>query len=229
MRRPNVHAVPAAVRALAPGRVAALMASLMATLRATRLATRLATGVAALAVCGLVAAPPLSAEPGAPAPVRAALDRATLAGEGTLRWLGLRIYDARLWVGQRGIDPGRLDASPFALELRYARSLSGAAIAERSAVEIARLGMASEAQRVDWLARMNVLFPDVRAGDRIAGIFDPASGTRFYLNDRPIGEVADPDFARAFFSIWLDRRTAAPALRDALLGHAAAAAPAASR
>lgn len=184
---------------------------------------------ASLAVAGFVAATPVSAEPAAPAPVRAALESATLAGEGALRWLGLRIYDARLWVGQHGIDPGRLDASPFALELRYARSLSGAAIAERSAAEIARLGMASEAQRADWLARMNVLFPDVRAGDRIAGIFDPASGTRFYLNDRPLGEVAGPDFARAFFSIWLDRRTAAPALRDALLGNAAAAAPAASK
>lgn len=178
---------------------------------------------AGLAFAGLVA----SAGPAAPAPVRTALDSATLSGEGALRWLGLRIYDARLWVGPRGFDPARLDANPFALELQYARALSGAAIAERSAAEIARLSLASGARHADWLARMSDLFPDVRPGDRIAGVFDPAAGTRFYLNDRPIGEVADPGFARAFFSIWFDQRTAAPALRDALL--AKAAAPAGSR
>src|SRR5690606_14871605 len=110
-----------------------------ASMRRTSVPTRLAaarnlgTSLAVSLVVGIVAAIPALAEPAAPAPVRAVLDSATLAGEGALRWLGLRIYDARLWVGQRGIDPGRLDATPFALELRYARALSGAAIAERSA------------------------------------------------------------------------------------------------
>lgn len=186
-------------------------------------ARALAACVAVAGLAGLATPQPAAAEPVAPAPARATLDSARLAGAGALRWLGLRIYDARLWVGPDGIDPGRLDASPFALELGYARALSGAAIAERSAAEIARLGLATDAQRLDWLARMTVIFPDVPPGDRIAGVFDPESGTHFYLNDRPIGRVAGRDFGRAFFSIWLDRRTAAPALRDALLGDAAAA------
>ena len=154
----------------------------------------------------------------APAPIRATLPAARLAGEGALRWLGLRIYDARLWVGPRGLDPDRIGTDAFALEISYARSLSGAAIAERSAAEIARLDLAaSEGQRIGWLERMGAIFPDVRAGDRIAGVFDPRAGTRFFLNDRPIGSVADPAFARAFFGIWLDARTAAPQLREALL------------
>lgn len=155
----------------------------------------------------------------APAPIRASLPAARLAGEGTLRWFGLRIYDARLWVGPRGLDPERIGDDAFALEISYARSLSGAAIAERSAAEIARLGLAAtEGQRIDWLERMAAIFPDVRDGDRIAGVFDPRAGTRFFLNERPIGSVADPAFARAFFGIWLDARTAAPQLREALLG-----------
>lgn len=157
----------------------------------------------------------------APAPIRAVLPSARLAGEGVLHWLGLRIYDARLWVGPRGLDPDRIGGDAFALEISYARSLSGAAIAERSAAEIGRLGFAAtESQRVGWLERMSAIFPDVRAGDRIAGVFDPRAGTRFFLNDRPIGSVADPEFARAFFGIWLDARTAAPELREALLGTA---------
>jgi len=33
-----------------------------------------------------------------------------------------------------------------------------------------------------------------------------------------IGEIPDAAFSRAFFSIWLDPRTAEPGLRAALLG-----------
>ena len=131
-------------------------------------------------------------------------------------------------VGQPA-DPEHIGTDAFALEISYARSLSGAAIAERSAAEIARLDLAaSEGQRLGWLERMGAIFPDVRAGDRIAGVFDPRAGTRFFLNDRPIGSVADPAFARAFFGIWLDARTAAPQLREALL-HAASPARGAGR
>ena len=35
-----------------------------------------------------------------------------------------------------------------------------------------------------------------------------------------LGEVTDAAFTRAFFALWLDPRTRAPALRDALLGRA---------
>jgi hypothetical protein len=186
-----------------------------------------ATGAAPAAPDAVAAA--TAPHTAAPAPIRATLPSARLAGEGALHWLGLRIYDARLWVGPRGLDPERIGTDAFALEISYARSLSGAAIAERSAAEIARLDLAAtEAQRIGWLERMGAIFPDVRAGDRIAGVFDPRAGTRFFLNDRPIGSVADPAFARAFFGIWLDARTAAPQLREALL-HAASPARGAGR
>ena len=46
-------------------------------------------------------------------------------GSGTLRVFGLRIYDATLWSPGGGWAPGQ----PFALELPYARSFEGAAIA----------------------------------------------------------------------------------------------------
>ncbi|HMN65033.1 MAG: chalcone isomerase family protein [Burkholderiaceae bacterium] len=197
-------------------------------------ASSTATASPAGAIQAAPAAPEASAaktapRTAAPAPIRATLPSARLAGEGALHWLGLRIYDARLWVGPRGLDPEHIGTDAFALEISYARSLSGAAIAERSAAEIARLDLAAtEAQRIGWLERMGAIFPDVRAGDRIAGVFDPRAGTRFFLNDRPIGSVADPAFARAFFGIWLDARTAAPQLREALL-HAASPARGAGR
>lgn len=135
-------------------------------------------------------------------------------GEGTLRWFGFKVYDATLWAARAQAD----FSAPLRLELRYARALSGAAIAERSDEEIARLGFGSPEARARWLDAMRRLFPDVEAGDALAGEHLPERGARFYRNGAPLGEVPDPEFSRAFFSIWLDPRTSAPALRASLLG-----------
>ncbi|MBK8064830.1 MAG: chalcone isomerase family protein [Betaproteobacteria bacterium] len=154
-----------------------------------------------------------------------------MRGSGTLRWLGLRIYDAVLWAaparpagtngttGTTGTTVADFDYTrPFALQLRYARSLKGAAIADRSVEEITRLGLGSPAQRAQWGAAMRRLFPDVVDGTTLAGVHLPGRGARFYLNGQPLGEIADPAFSQAFFAIWLDAKTSAPELRSALLG-----------
>lgn len=153
----------------------------------------------------------------APDPVASVLPGARLAGQGSYTWFGLKIYDAQLWVGERGYAPD----APFVLDLRYARKLDGGKIADASESEMAKLGAGTPAQRKAWLARMKEIFPDVREGSRISGVYLPASGATFYLDGRALAGVADPDFARAFFAIWLDARTSAPKLRTALLRDAA--------
>jgi hypothetical protein len=52
----------------------------------------------------------------------------------------------------------------------------------------------------------------------------PGSGARFYLNGRLRGELADDNFSRLFFGIWLSPKTSQPAMRATLI-QAAAAAP----
>ena len=37
------------------------------------------------------------------------------------------------------------------------------------------------------------------------------------MGDKVVGEVADPEFARLFFGIWLSPNTSEPSLRQALL------------
>jgi hypothetical protein len=160
-----------------------------------------------------------------PRPVGASIGDARLAGEGLLRWFGLRVYEARLWVGAGPFDADRLHASEFALELRYARALAGQAIATASRDEIARLGFGTPAQRSAWFDAMARMFPDVGAGDRITGVHRPGRGVSFYRDDAPIGRVEDPDFGPAFFAIWFHPKTAVPELREALLGSDRAAGP----
>ncbi|MCM5570959.1 chalcone isomerase family protein [Burkholderiaceae bacterium FT117] len=182
-----------------------------------------AAGLPAAVVGRAPAVADAAAAAGLPESARAALGAPSLAGAGTLRWFGFRVYDAQLWTGGEGLDPRDPTSRPFALELRYARTLSGDAIADRSAEEIARLGRGDAEARQAWHAAMRRLFPDVSEGDRILGLHRPGGAARFYLNGRLLGEVEDPRFGPAFFAIWLDPATVAPALREALLGPAAQA------
>ena len=149
------------------------------------------------------------------------LGAARLAGQGTFRWFGIALYDAALWVGARGYRTGAPEATPFVLDLRYARALDGQKIAEASFDEIEKLGIGTHAQRVAWLARMRAIFPDVKQGSHLSGVYLPGAGARFYLDGKVLAEVDDPAFARAFFAIWLDPGTSAASLRMALLMNAA--------
>jgi Chalcone isomerase-like len=152
-----------------------------------------------------------------PEEVVADLPGAHLQGQGRLRWLGLHVYDARLWT-TLPLSATDVERTALALELRYARALKGAQIAERSLDEMRRQGEIAPADAERWLAAMTQLFPDVHAGDRITGVHRPGQSTRFHVNGRLAGEVPDAAFARRFFGIWLSPRTSEPKLRAALLG-----------
>jgi len=151
-----------------------------------------------------------------PAHIQQELPNARLSGEGSYRWFGLKIYDASLWVGEQGYQA---NSARFILNLSYARDLHGERIAQASIDEIRKLGMGSSAQQQAWLSAMKALFPDVHEGSQISGLFTPDHGARFYLDGKVLGDIADPEFARAFFSIWLDPRTSAPGLRSKLLAN----------
>jgi hypothetical protein len=148
------------------------------------------------------------------------LSEARVAGEGRLTWFGFHVYDARLY-GSSGFDPAAPFAQPFVLELTYARKLEGRAIATTSRDEIERMAFGSAEQRGRWFSRMAELFPNVDKGSRIAGVHLPGVGARFYIDGRFAGSIDEPEFAHAFFAIWLDPRTRAPKLREQLLGRGA--------
>jgi len=145
----------------------------------------------------------------------------SLQGEGTLRWLGLKIYEAKLYTPEP-VTHQKLFTTPFALELTYAREFVGHKIAERSVEEIRKLKIGSPQQQQEWFGEMRRLFPNVKAGDRLRGVYHPDQGTDFFLNGKPLGRIQSLEFSRAFFSIWLDPKTAEPGLRNALLGAASA-------
>lgn len=160
--------------------------------------------------------------PGAAAAVADWLPEARLVGAGTLRYLGLTVYHARL-LAPPGWQPDDLGRAPLVLELTYQRRFRGADIAQRSVQEMRRAEPLAPADEAAWLDAMRGIFPDVAPGDRIAGLWLLGWGARFVFTGadgrtRMLGEVADARFARRFFGIWLAPTTSAPELRQALLG-----------
>ena len=162
---------------------------------------------------------------GIPEEVRDEIAGARFSGSGEFRYFGFLVYRATLWVGPQGLG-AQLGDAPFALQLRYARSLKGADIAARSEEEMRKLGEGGPQQRSAWLQAMQRLFPDVAEGDTLTGVFTPAGAapaqSRFYFNGTLRGAEGGTAFARAFFSIWLSPQTLAPDLRKALLARASA-------
>ena len=169
----------------------------------------------AAAALGAVALPLCASA--APSEVSSEWPQARLVGAATLRFIGLRIYDARLWAPEP-LSANAWTDQAFALELQYARSFDGASIAERSLQEMQRQRPIDGATAERWLATMKATFPDVRAGDRVTGVHRPAAGARFFHDGTLKAEWPDSDITRHFFGIWLAPQTSEPALRAALLG-----------
>lgn len=136
-------------------------------------------------------------------------------GSGEMRWLGLSIYHASLWTAATRFD----DAEPFALVLRYSRDIPGSRLVATSLDELERLGTRDQEVLKRWRGWLVGVFPDVKTGESIVGVYLPLRGAAFYHQGRLTGEILDAEFARAFFAIWLDEQTRAPDLRARLLGN----------
>jgi len=144
------------------------------------------------------------------------LPQAKVVGQGELHWFGLSIYSAALWSATSPFDRD----APFALELTYHRHINSTYFVQTSIEEIKRLGdqRFSADKLKHWEVLMSKVFPNVNEGDQLIGIFIPQQGCRFYDGNGLLADIDDPEFARAFFAIWLDQRTKDSSLREHLLG-----------
>ncbi|MBL8522081.1 MAG: chalcone isomerase family protein [Betaproteobacteria bacterium] len=138
----------------------------------------------------------------------------SLQGDGTMRWFGIKVYDIRLWTPMKAWS----HAEPFALELIYDMNLAGRDIAEKSVELMRKQGIKDEQKLKRWGEEMTKIFPDIKKGDLLIGVSVPGKEARFYSREKFIAAVADAEFARAFFDIWLAESTTAPAVRSKLLG-----------
>jgi Chalcone isomerase-like len=141
---------------------------------------------------------------------------AKLWGRHRFRHWGFHVYDAQLWV-RTGFDATRALAHPMALSLVYARDIKAQDLADRSLQEIQRQTTFSATQSRQWSELMLQAFVDVRAGDRLTGIYNPTDRATFFHNGRATLECREAQFVPLFFGIWLSAQTSQPRMRRALL------------
>ncbi len=138
----------------------------------------------------------------------------SLRGEAVMRFFGLKVYDVRLWTQMKAFS----HADPFAIELVYDMTLNGKDIAERSVKEMRAQGISDEEKLRRWGDEMTKIFPDIKKGDALIGVSLPGKEARFYNREKLIATVPDPEFAKAFFDIWVSEKSSEPKLRLKLLG-----------
>jgi hypothetical protein len=131
-----------------------------------------------------------------------------------LKIWGFEIYDARLWTRPE-FSVLQYSTQSFGLELTYLRKFEGKEIARRSIEEMKRIGKFNAEQEAQWLKAMTEIFPTVDKGDKLLGVYKPNEGAEFWTNQKRVGLIPDPQFAKLFFGIWLHEATSAPELRQA--------------
>ena len=105
---------------------------------------------------------------------------------------------------------------PLRLTLTYHMELSGKDIAARSAEEIRKEGFANEAKLKQWQAEMEKIFPDVKDGTTLTGIYEANGETVFISGGKNIGTIKDKEFGVKFFGIWLSPNSSDPEMTKKL-------------
>ncbi|WP_095590133.1 hypothetical protein [Actibacterium ureilyticum] len=142
--------------------------------------------------------------------IGAVLPGAELRGSAVFRFLGVPLYEARLYTpGGQPFDWQQ----DFALELRYRKGLSQRDLVDSTLVEMDRLGAAPPVR--DQLERC---FQDVARGDRYLAVTRGADAVRFWRNGVPTCTLAHPRITRDFMAIFLGERTRSRAFTRKLQG-----------
>jgi hypothetical protein len=147
---------------------------------------------------------------------RDAIPNAKLVGQGEFRWFLFDVYGAKLWSERL---PFTMNV-PFALELTYRRHITSKQFVDSTIDEIKRIfGKSySDEKLAQWRKELTNMFPDVYDGDQLIGVYLPDRGCLFFNKSEQIAKIDDPELAKAFFAIWLDKRSRDTNLRELLLG-----------
>jgi Chalcone isomerase-like len=146
--------------------------------------------------------------------IKEQIPNAKLVASGRLTVFLFDVYDASFYT-----ENGKPQATPpFALQLSYLRNIKGVKIADQSAEEMRNQERVDEVTLADWHSQMRQIFPDVKKGDSITGIYKETEDCVFYKNNTYIGQVNNTQFCDVFFDIWFGEKTSAPALRNKLIG-----------
>lgn len=152
----------------------------------------------------------------------------TYAGEGVVLHLQnaallrhkvlFRGYVVGLYLPE-GADPsGVLEDVPKRMEFSYFWSIPGREFGKAGEKILARNVDDAMMERLRGrLDRIERAYRDIRPGDRYALTYVPGRGTELSYNGKPLTVIEGPDFAAAYFSIWLGEKPIDDGLKKDLL------------
>ena len=159
-------------------------------------------------------AAPAFAQMDKPQVIAAYIHSDTPYGEGTLRKLLLKVYDASVWTDAKIWSM----ESTFALSINYHLNFDIDELVGRSIEEMQHVDTLPEDSIAPYKAQLTKVFVNVKSGDSITALYVPKKGLIFYHNDQRTGIITDKVLAEKFISIWLSPKTSEPQLRQSLLG-----------
>jgi hypothetical protein len=145
-----------------------------------------------------------------PSPATAAFSGASERGSAVYRYLGLPIYEARLYTnGGAPLDWNE----DFGLELRYLRNFSQYDLVESTMRELNRTGSPLSVR-----AKLESCFKDVRKGDRFVGVTDGPNRITFRLNGTRTCTLSHPQISYRFMGIFLGENSRSASFTRKLRG-----------
>jgi hypothetical protein len=134
-------------------------------------------------------------------------------GSGTYRRFGFKVYVASLWA-----PDGVYDASkPYALQLRYTRSVSKDTMVDVVTGNIRDENVTDEATLASWKKVLDNSLTDVNDGDTLIGLARPGKDSELFFNGKKVVAINDQKFSQAFFNVWIGE-TADEDMRTGLMG-----------
>ena len=136
-------------------------------------------------------------------------------------WLKVDVYVAGLYLEKVSSDAGTIVSSKQTkvLVLRFVRDVGRSDIVKAWSDGFkgnATVPISSIKKHIDQL---NAWMPAFEDGDTLTFTYIPADGVRVDINGVRKGVIADDDFARSLFSIWLGPKPPTGALKKGLLGN----------
>lgn len=147
-----------------------------------------------------------------------ATDTLKLIGEGTFRYLGMKLYTARFYLDARVVASGQMRSDMSKkLVIRYLRDIPRDALikaAEKNLRNNPRVDFERLKERID---KLHQYYANLKKGDEYE-LFYSEGKTRLYHNGLLKTQIEGFDFASAYFAIWVSEHSISQKLTRDLLG-----------
>jgi hypothetical protein len=141
-----------------------------------------------------------------------------MRGAGVLHWFFFKVYVATLYLPPDVPNKNVLDDVPKKMVFHYLSDMKAEQFGESGEHLILRNVSTEEFRRIKQkLNEINMMYRDVKKGERYSLTYLPGKGTELALNGKVLGRIAGYDFASIYYRIWLGDNPADEELKKMLL------------